>query len=211
MIFPFCIPPYPLPVIYDCSFENEIGVSYSRPMYNLANLPHAHLYIYLYMYIYISRYIYLYIYIYKKKKEQAEPLSGPHFILNQTSLTFHLSNLQQDIILKYQHFKKLNLNCITSSHPHPLLLVTVAAHFFQALFRAHLKWIHLRVTSRALDKGLLCRKSNSRNGNDPRRYFCNLHVNFKIAKYCLSNLRKGPSQVGSIFSHVDKLHVTCRF
>ena len=41
-------------------------------------------------------------------------------------------------------------------------------------------------------------------------YISNFHVDLKIAKCCLSNLGKGPISC-RIFSHADKLLVTCRF
>ena len=63
----------------------------------------------------------------------------------------------------------------------------------------------------ALDGGPQCHMSILRNGNVPCRYFCNFHVDFKIAKCPLSNLRKGPCHVSNIYSHVDKVHVTCDF
>ena len=49
------------------------------------------------------------------------------------------------------------------------------------------------------------------NCNVPCRYFCNYHVDFRIGKCGLSNLRKGPCHVTNVFSHVDKLHVACQF
>ena len=45
----------------------------------------------------------------------------------------------------------------------------------------------------------------------PCRYFCNFHVNFKIAKCRMSNLRKGPCHVTNIFSHVDGLQAYVDF
>ena len=44
-----------------------------------------------------------------------------------------------------------------------------------------------------------------RNGNVPCRYLCNFHVDFRIAKCHLSNLKKGPCHVTDIFSHVVRL------
>ena len=38
-----------------------------------------------------------------------------------------------------------------------------------------------------------------------------LHVDFKIAKYRLSNSREGSSHVSNMFPHVNKFHVTCPF
>ena len=64
---------------------------------------------------------------------------------------------------------------------------------------------------RALDGGHQCHMSILRNGNVPCRYFSNVHVDFIITKCPLSNLRKCLCHVGNIYSHVDKLHVTCRF
>ena len=62
-----------------------------------------------------------------------------------------------------------------------------------------------------LTGGPQCCMSILRNGNVPCRYFCNFHVDFKIAKCRLSNLRKAPCHLGNIFSHVDRLHVASRF
>ena len=56
-----------------------------------------------------------------------------------------------------------------------------------------------------------CRMWISRSGNVPCYYFYNFHDEFKIVLCRLSNLRKGPYHVNDIFSHVDKLHVACRF
>ena len=67
-------------------------------------------------------------------------------------------------------------------------------------------------TIRALVVGPQCHMLILRNGNVPCRcFFCNFHVVFKTAKCPLSNLRKGLCHVVNIYSHVDKLHVTCRF
>ena len=60
-----------------------------------------------------------------------------------------------------------------------------------------------------LTGGPQCHMLILRNGNVPCRYFCNFHVDFKIATCPLSNLRKGPCHVSNIYSHVDKRHVTC--
>ena len=57
--------------------------------------------------------------------------------------------------------------------------------------------------------GPQCRMSNLRNGNVPCRYFYNIHVDFKIVYCRMSNLRNG--YVTNIISHVDRLHVACRF
>ena len=52
----------------------------------------------------------------------------------------------------------------------------------------------------------------------PCRYFCNFHVDFKIANCRLSNSRKGPCHVSNMFdvmlispmSHVDFRKYMCR-
>ena len=48
-----------------------------------------------------------------------------------------------------------------------------------------------------------------KNDNVPGRYFCNFHVDFKIAQCHLLNIKSKLCCVGNIFSHVDMLYVAC--
>ena len=59
--------------------------------------------------------------------------------------------------------------------------------------------------------GPQCRMSIFRNGNVPCRYFSNFNVDFKIAKFRLSNSREGPCHADNIYSHVHELYATCQF
>ena len=68
-----------------------------------------------------------------------------------------------------------------------------------------------------LTGGPQCRMSVLRHGNVLCRYFCKFHVDFRIAKCDLSNLREGPCHIGNIFlkltgfmSHVDFKKCQCR-
>ena len=46
-----------------------------------------------------------------------------------------------------------------------------------------------------------------RNGHLPCHYFCNIHVNFKMIPYPMSNLRNALCRVTYFFPHVARLHV----
>ena len=56
-----------------------------------------------------------------------------------------------------------------------------------------------------------CRLSILRNYNVTCRFFFNVPVDFKIVQCRLSNLRNAPCHITDNFSHVDSLHVACRF
>ena len=77
--------------------------------------------------------------------------------------------------------------------------------------------MNLRDSAGTLDGGPQCRMSILRNGNVACRYFCNFNVDFKIAKYRLSNLGKAHGMSLIFFhmsmgfmSHVDFWKWPCR-
>ena len=69
----------------------------------------------------------------------------------------------------------------------------------------------LESTQGPLTGGPQCRMSNLRNGHVNCHYFSHFHVDLKKLLCRMSILRNSLCHVDNIFSHVDRLHVACRF